>query len=301
MHSRLRRPAVALISTALAASVLGTAPAAHAAAWTISGTAPAPGGPVESVEVELYQYEADGEGGGFWYQTGDYASRTLTAILAHCSRGRLPRRLRRRLGTTPSSTTRTRTPWRRRDTVTVPSTATVQADAMLGAAAHVSGTVTDPNGVPVEDVIVAAYQVVGAGSDTDYRYVGFATTDGRFVRHRRAARRHLRRRLRGHLRRGVRDLRHRVLQRPAQQGRRRRADPRDGASRVPASTPSSSWTPPSPARSRTSTATPSTTATSRRRSRSAPMWQDVDYATSRGRHLHDRRAGCRHLPRALQR
>ena len=73
MNSRLRRPAVALISTALAASVLGIAPAAYAADGTLTGTVSGSGGPVESVEVELYQYEADGEGGGFWYQTDDYA------------------------------------------------------------------------------------------------------------------------------------------------------------------------------------------------------------------------------------
>ena len=38
MHARLRRPSAALIATTLAASVLGLAPAAHAADGTLSGT-----------------------------------------------------------------------------------------------------------------------------------------------------------------------------------------------------------------------------------------------------------------------
>src|SRR5687768_14450796 len=61
MHSRLRRPAVALLTTTLAASVLGIAPAAHAADGTLSGTvtgsvsdAGLPG-----VEVPIFQYNDD--------------------------------------------------------------------------------------------------------------------------------------------------------------------------------------------------------------------------------------------------
>ena len=177
MNSRLRRPAVALISTALAASVLGIAPAAYAADGTLTGTVTGSGGPVESVEVELYQYEADGEGGGFWYQTGDYAftdvdgDYSLTVPAGDYRVG-----FDGGFGDYAFEYYQDADTVEEGNTVTVPSDGTVQADAMLGAAAHVSGDVTDPDGVPVDDVIVAAYQVVGAGSDVDYRYVGFATT-----------------------------------------------------------------------------------------------------------------------------
>lgn len=59
MHLRLRRPAAALLATALATGVLAAAPAAHAADGTLSGVVTGPGGvPVANVDVDLYAYDA---------------------------------------------------------------------------------------------------------------------------------------------------------------------------------------------------------------------------------------------------
>lgn len=178
MSSYLRRPAVALLATTLAASVLGIAPAAHAADGTLIGTVSGSGGPVESSKVELYQYEADGSGGGFWYQTDYYAFTDVDgAYSLTVPAGDYRVGFDGNSGDYAFEYYQDADTVEEGDTVTVPSDGTVQADVMLGAAAHVSGAVTDPDGAPVDNVIVAAYQVVGTGSDVEYRYVGFATTE----------------------------------------------------------------------------------------------------------------------------
>ena len=59
MHARLRRPAVALLTTTLAAAVLGVAPSAYAAdSAVLTGiVSNAQGAGIEDVQVGLYEYD----------------------------------------------------------------------------------------------------------------------------------------------------------------------------------------------------------------------------------------------------
>ena len=63
MNARLRRPAVALITTTLAVGALGFAPAAHAevAMSTITGKVTGSGAGLEDVQVSLYTYDVEYE------------------------------------------------------------------------------------------------------------------------------------------------------------------------------------------------------------------------------------------------
>src|SRR5688500_7029073 len=68
MSTRLRRHVAALVAIAWGASAFGAVPAAHAAYGTVSGVVTGPAGPVEGVEVELFQYDA---GMGYWRDVGE--------------------------------------------------------------------------------------------------------------------------------------------------------------------------------------------------------------------------------------
>lgn len=174
MHARLRRPAVALITTTLAASVLGIAPTAANAVigTTLSGTVTGTEGPLEGIEVELYTSQGDG-----WSETEDSA---FTDAEGHYSIDVSPGDYRVRFDGdydhafefyADADTVE------EADTVTVPVNGNATADAVLGAGARINGEVSDPNGAALNDAIVMAYQVVGTGPTADRRYVGFATTE----------------------------------------------------------------------------------------------------------------------------
>ncbi len=173
MHARLRRPAVALLTTTLAAGVLGVAPAAHSVlGTTISGTVSGTEGPLEGIEIELFKVEGDG-----WSETEDV---TFTDAAGHYSIDVSPGDYRLRFDGDydhafefyPDADT-----VEEADTVAVPFNGNVVANAVLGAGARINGEVSGPDGAALDDVVVMAYQVVGAGPTADRRYVGFATTE----------------------------------------------------------------------------------------------------------------------------
>jgi 5-hydroxyisourate hydrolase-like protein (transthyretin family) len=173
MHARLRRPAVALLTTTLAASVLALAPAAHAVlGTTISGTVSGTQGPLEGIEIELYKSDGDG-----WSETEDV---TFTDAEGHYSIDVSPGEYRVRFDGDydhafefyPDADT-----VEEAETVAVPFNGNVSAHAVLGAGARINGEVSGPSGAALDDVVVMAYQVVGAGPSADRRYVGFATTE----------------------------------------------------------------------------------------------------------------------------
>lgn len=176
MHARLRRPAVALITTALAASVLGAAPAAHAADGAVSGVVTGPSGPVDDVEVELYRYDADG---GYWdyaYGAYDYTDET-GAYSIPVTPGEY------RVGFLDGSGRHAEeffddaARFEDAEVVTVPSGGTVVASAELTPAAHVTGAVTGPNGIRLGDIRVTAFEAVVDGDDVDYERVASDWTD----------------------------------------------------------------------------------------------------------------------------
>ena len=71
MHARLRRPAVALITTSLSVAALGFAPAAQAEVViaTITGTVTGSGAGIEDAQVSLYTSD---EEWGEWVSTALY-------------------------------------------------------------------------------------------------------------------------------------------------------------------------------------------------------------------------------------
>lgn len=172
MSSHLRRPAVALLSTALAASVLGIAPAAHAADGTLTGTVSGSGAPAEDVLVSLYEYDAQDE---YWTLTPHYAYTDAAGAYAITApEGSY------RVGfadTTGAHVGEYHVDAADVDTATtisVPSAGPVDAD--LATAAHVTGHVTGSGGSDVEDVQVTAYRAVPEGDDVYYQWVGYDLT-----------------------------------------------------------------------------------------------------------------------------
>lgn len=174
MSSALRRPAVALLAASLAATVLGVAPAhAVAGTGTISGLVSGADGPLSYVGVDLYQYED-----GSWVNTyQDISTNEDGVYSADVPAGDYRVRFDNYYDQYAFEFYRDAATVEEGQTVTVPDGGLVEADAVLDAAGHVSGTVTDPDGAPVPDALVEAYQVVGTGADTDYSYTYFATTD----------------------------------------------------------------------------------------------------------------------------
>jgi hypothetical protein len=175
MNSCLRRPAVALLSTTLAASVLGLAPAAHAADGTVHGTVTGDGGPLEGVSVELYQYDATDE---YWSST-DLTTYTLEdgsySISAppgeyrvgfdDFSGAHVPEYYDDAADVDDA------------ETLTVVDGAGVVADAVLETAAHITGHVTLPGAAPAEGVWVVAHKEVTSDGYTDFEYARSAFVD----------------------------------------------------------------------------------------------------------------------------
>lgn len=175
MHARLRRPAAALITTTLAASVLGIAPAAHAADGTLTGTVSGAGGDLDNVRVTLYQRE---EGYDSWEETGDsvYAetdgSWSMTVPAGDY-----------RVGFEDYSDHFAEEYYNDADEVDAPEAVTVTVpgagplDAELATAAHLSGAVTSSSDELFPGITVSLYRAVRRGGSDAYRLMGFALTD----------------------------------------------------------------------------------------------------------------------------
>ena len=178
MNARLRRPAVALITAGLAASVLGIVPAARAVDGTLAGkvTAEVGGGDLDDVRVTLYEFNE-----GYWdyYQettTGPDGTYSFTVPVGNY-----------RVGFDDYTDVNAAEFYTEPDsdadivedasTVTVPDPA---VDIALAPAAHVTGTVLDPNGDPMTFGTVVAYRPVVVDGETEYRQVGFDHTAGYF-------------------------------------------------------------------------------------------------------------------------
>lgn len=173
MSSALLRPAVALLATSLAATVLGVAPAHAVGTGTISGVVEGAGGALPYAGVDLYQFED-----GAWRDTyQDIATDENGVYSAEVPAGDYRVRFDNYYNEYAFEFYRDAATVEEGQTVAVPDGGLVEADAFLDPAAHVSGTVTDSAGDPLADVYVEAYQVVGTGADTDYLYTYFQTTD----------------------------------------------------------------------------------------------------------------------------
>ena len=179
MHARLRRPAVALITTTLAASVLGIAPAAHAADGTISGTVSGTTGPLGGVVVELYQFDDVYDS---WEQL--YGPGTMAYTEPDGSYEIVVPPGDYRVQFSDTNQVYAFEYYVDADlvedgqTVTVPDSGTVDVDATLEPAASVSGRVLGTGDAGVQDIAVWAIQkVVQDDGYVDYRFVGVTSTD----------------------------------------------------------------------------------------------------------------------------
>ncbi|NYE36562.1 hypothetical protein F4692_001695 [Nocardioides cavernae] len=180
MHARLRRPAVALLATTLAAGVLGAAPAAEAAAvGSIEGAVTGPGGAaIPFAQVTFYVLDpatreftwfqdgwarADGEGryskdlpaGDYLVQFSDFQSGDHLTEYWDDAYDRDDA-----------------------DVVTVGAGDEKVADAELAPAAHVTGRLTGPGGAPVGFTTVYAFRHMTTESGFEYhQQIGGAQTD----------------------------------------------------------------------------------------------------------------------------
>jgi hypothetical protein len=162
MHVRLRRPAVALIASTLAAGVLAVAPVHAAVAGTVSGTVTAPGGaPLESVQVELLTYDSQVDG---WRQTNTAPTDATGAY--SFSAPAVPFRI----GFLPSDDAYApeyydnATTVGAARTVTVPEAGELVANAELAPAATISGVLTGPDGQPANAQVVVLQAPSGSST-----------------------------------------------------------------------------------------------------------------------------------------
>ena len=169
MNSCLRRPAVALIATTLAASVLGIAPAAHAADGTLTGTVTGSGSSLSGAEVTVYEYndidmywepieylETNAEGDySVVLPEGSYRVGFDDNYFDHISEFHVDA-----------------AEVRDADTVVVPGAGDVVVDADLAPGAHVTGTVTGPGSTNLQGILVTAYQAVEEDGEVWYDEAG---------------------------------------------------------------------------------------------------------------------------------
>jgi 5-hydroxyisourate hydrolase-like protein (transthyretin family) len=180
MHARLRRPAVALLTTTLAAAVLGVAPAAHAADGTISGVVTGSGGPLESVEVALYTYNSqDSYWEAFEYTDTDADGRYSITVAPGNYRVGFEDYYNDHVEEFFDDAADVDDA----DTIAVTSAGSAVASADLTAGGHVTGHVTGPGGADLADIRVVAYQrQVDDDGYVDYVWVrsGYTDDDGTY-------------------------------------------------------------------------------------------------------------------------
>lgn len=177
MQTRLRRPAVALITTTLAASVLGFVPAAHAADGTVTGTLTNADGAIVFGQATLYRYVGDASF-GYWAQT-NYHDFTDQAGVYDIVAPAGDYRVRFAGGDDDAFEFYGDADFvEDGDSVTVPSSGSVTANAELEPAAHLAGSVEGPDGTLLDDMVVNAYMVL---ADGEQRWAGWSsTTDGAY-------------------------------------------------------------------------------------------------------------------------
>lgn len=175
MRSGLRRPAVALVATSLAAGLLGVVPAAHAVDGIVAGVVSGPDGGIANAYVDLYQYDADLES---WSQVHAVGTDADGAYAIVVPAGRY------RLGFSDPSGDHAfeyhgnaiAVDAPDAEVVTVPASGTVEVGAELEPGAHLTGHVTDAGGAGLGDIRVFAYRVVDRGDHLDYDEVGVDLT-----------------------------------------------------------------------------------------------------------------------------
>jgi len=157
MDTRLRRPAVALITTSLAASVLGIAPAAHAADGTLTGTVTGSGSALADVDVTVYRYD----GINMYWESVEYTSTepdgTYSVTLPQ---GDYRVGFEDYYADHISEFHADAATVKDADTVAVPGAGGVVVDADLAPGAHVTGTVTGPGSTDLQGVLATAYRAV---------------------------------------------------------------------------------------------------------------------------------------------
>ena len=170
MYSRLRRPAAALLTTTLAASVLGIVPAAHAADG-LSGKVTAQGvGALADIRVELYQFDVEDAEWDWLTDTSTGPDGTYSFAVPAGEY---------RVGFEDTDDVYAAEFYddadivEEADTVTAPDAA---VNVVLAPAAHITGTVRDEDGDPLPFVYVEAYRTVVVDGRTEYRSVGSAET-----------------------------------------------------------------------------------------------------------------------------
>ena len=183
MNARLRRPAVALITTTLAASVLGITPAAHAVTENLSGTVTGSSGALSGVQVTLFEYDAQDD---WWYRTGDYDD---TDTNGHYGFSVEPGAYRIRFDdysgdhVAEAYADAIEVNDADAETVVVPDVGSAPAaDAVLETAAHITGTVTGPDLQPLPSVRVYAFRAYQEDGQTYYdnEFNGYTDEFGRY-------------------------------------------------------------------------------------------------------------------------
>ena len=181
MHSLLRRPAVALLTTTLAASVLGIAPAAYAADGNVTGAVTGGGHAIEDALVSLYVFSPDY--GGYWKYAGldDYTDvNGEYTIIAPEGQYRVG--FRDFTGAFVPEYWQDASDVDDAETFTIATGAPAMKSADLSAAAHISGAVTAGAEVPLSGIEVIAWREVVENAGTpdeyvDYRYAESEITD----------------------------------------------------------------------------------------------------------------------------
>jgi hypothetical protein len=175
MNSRLRRPAVALISTALAASVLGIAPAAFAAGGSISGTVTS-AGQIPTDDVAVVAWVANGED---WDYAGDVGIDTAgDYLLDALEPGSYRISFESPNGTYAYEAYDDVIDFDQAETISVDAAQVGSIDADLALAGQIAGTVTDETGGPLLEAFIGVYaEVAVASGGTDWQYVSGAETD----------------------------------------------------------------------------------------------------------------------------
>lgn len=164
MSSRLRRPAGALLATAVATTVFGIVPSAHAVGASISGTVVGPGQvPLEFINVIAQQEVPNGDSGDTYWENIDFADTDAAGDYVFTG---LPDGIYRiefgdRLNPNPYASefyNDQATVVTAQDLTVVAGTPLENIDAELALESTISGTVTGAAGEPLDQAGVFVYE-----------------------------------------------------------------------------------------------------------------------------------------------
>jgi hypothetical protein len=177
MHARLRRSAVALLASTLAAGALAAAPAADAAVdGTITGTVTAPGGaPLAGVQVAIFTYDAPYDEWSFeddvvTNASGAYSITAPSGTYRIGFAGDVDVYAPEYYVDAPSVDTA--------QNVVLADGGSVVANAELAPASSISGVVTGPDGQPAAGVDILVMRAGVAGSNGFPFFEGYAPVGG---------------------------------------------------------------------------------------------------------------------------